>query len=200
MISTDSLARIALDLQLGISHQDRFHRLIQSVRSLLNSDASALLRYEGPVHPAGHRRPDAGRAGAPLRPQDHPRMEAIARAGDVVRFPADSSLPDPYDGLLPDHDDFKVHACVGLPLFSDQALIGALTIDGMNPTQFDAISDEELRLVGALAAAALSNALLLERLARQSSEPLVPGTRPGPEQPEMIGQSPPWPGCATRSR
>ena len=47
MISTDSLARIALDLQLGISHQDRFHRLIQSVRSLLNSDASALLRYEG---------------------------------------------------------------------------------------------------------------------------------------------------------
>ncbi|MDX2127164.1 MAG: nitric oxide reductase transcriptional regulator NorR, partial [Aeromonas hydrophila] len=122
--------------------------------------------------------------------KDHPRMEAIARAGDVVRFPADSSLPDPYDGLLPDHDDFKVHACVGLPLFSDQALIGALTIDGMNPTQFDAISDEELRLVGALAAAALNNALLLERLARQSSEPLVPGTRPGPEQPEMIGQSP----------
>ena len=41
VISTDSLARIALDLQLGISHQDRFHRLIQSVRSLLNSDASA---------------------------------------------------------------------------------------------------------------------------------------------------------------
>ena len=37
MISTDRLARIALDLQLGISHQDRFHRLIQSVRSLLHS-------------------------------------------------------------------------------------------------------------------------------------------------------------------
>ncbi|MGE6184809.1 nitric oxide reductase transcriptional regulator NorR, partial [Aeromonas media] len=191
MISTDRLARIALDLQLGISHQDRFHRLIQSVRSLLHSDASALLRYEGgqfiPLAIDGLMQDVLGRRFA-LR--DHPRMEAIARAGDVVRFPADSSLPDPYDGLLPDHDDFKVHACVGLPLFSDQALIGALTIDGMNPTQFDAISDEELRLVGALAAAALNNALLLERLARQSSEPLVPGTRPGPEQPEMIGQSP----------
>ncbi|TNI17481.1 nitric oxide reductase transcriptional regulator NorR [Aeromonas dhakensis] len=188
MISTDSLARIALDLQLGISHQDRFHRLIQSVRSLLNSDASALLRYEGgqfiPLAIDGLMQDVLGRRFAL---KDHPRMEAIARAGDVVRFPADSSLPDPYDGLLPDHDDFKVHACVGLPLFSDQALIGALTIDGMNPAQFDAISDEELRLVGALAAAALNNALLLERLARQSSEPLVPGTRPGPE---MIGQSP----------
>lgn len=190
MISTDSLARIALDLQLGISHQDRFHRLIQSVRSLLKSDASALLRYEGgqfiPLAIDGLMQDVLGRRFAL---KDHPRLEAIARAGDVVRFPADSALPDPYDGLLPDHDDFKVHACVGLPLFSEQALIGALTIDGMNPTQFDGISDEELRLVGALAAAALDNALLLERLARQSSEPLA-GTRPGPEQPEMIGHSP----------
>ncbi|MGL6383183.1 nitric oxide reductase transcriptional regulator NorR [Aeromonas caviae] len=191
MISTDSLARIALDLQLGISHQDRFHRLIQSVRSLLKSDASALLRYEGgqfiPLAIDGLMQDVLGRRFAL---KDHPRLEAIARAGDVVRFPADSTLPDPYDGLLPDHDDFKVHACVGLPLFSDQALIGALTIDGMNPTQFDGISDEELRLVGALAAAALDNALLLERLARQSSEPLAPSTQNGPGQPEMIGRSP----------
>ncbi|MBL0579889.1 nitric oxide reductase transcriptional regulator NorR [Aeromonas caviae] len=191
MISTDSLARIALDLQLGISHQDRFHRLIQSVRCLLNSDASALLRYEGsqfiPLAIDGLMQDVLGRRFAL---KDHPRLEAIARAGDVVRFPADSALPDPYDGLLPDHDDFKVHACVGLPLFSEQTLIGALTIDGMNPAQFDGISDEELRLVGALAAAALDNALLLERLARQSSEPLVPGTRPSSEQPEMVGRSP----------
>ncbi|MFB0724472.1 nitric oxide reductase transcriptional regulator NorR [Aeromonas salmonicida] len=191
MISTDSLARIALDLQLGISHQDRFHRLIQSVRSLLHSDASALLRYEGgqfiPLAIDGLMQDVLGRRFALA---DHPRMEAIARAGDVVRFPADSNLPDPYDGLIPDHDDFRVHACVGLPLFSDQTLIGALTIDGMNPTQFDGISDEELRLVGALAAAALSNALLLERLARQSSEPLAPSTQNGPGQPEMIGRSP----------
>ena len=191
MISTDSLARIALDLQLGISHQDRFHRLIQSVRSLLKSDASALLRYEGgqfiPLAIDGLMQDVLGRRFAL---KDHPRLEAIARAGDVVRFPAASALPDPYDGLLPDHDDFKVHACVGLPLFSEQALIGALTIDGMNPTQFDGISDEELRLVGALAAAALDNALLLERLARQSSEPLAPSTQNGPGQPEMIGRSP----------
>ena len=66
-------------------------------------------------------------------------MEAIARAGDVVRFPADSNLPDPYDGLIPDHDDFRVHACVGLPLFSDQTLIGALTIGGMAPAHVDAL-------------------------------------------------------------
>lgn len=59
--------------------------------------------------------------------EGHPRLEAIARAGDVVRFPADSDLPDPYDGLIPGHESLKVHACVGLPLFAGQTLIGALT-------------------------------------------------------------------------
>ena len=38
--------------------------------------------------------------GRRFRLADHPRLEAIARAGDVVRFPADSGLPDPYDGLI----------------------------------------------------------------------------------------------------
>jgi anaerobic nitric oxide reductase transcription regulator len=30
-----------------------------------------------------------------------------------------------------------VHACIGLPLFAGQNLIGALTLDGMSPDQFD---------------------------------------------------------------
>lgn len=191
MISTDRLTRIALDLQLGISHQDRFHRLIRSVRELLHSDASALLRYEAgqfvPLAIDGLMQDVLGRR---FRLTAHPRLEAIARAGDVVRFPADSSLPDPYDGLIPEQGELKVHACIGLPLFSDQTLIGALTIDGLDPAQFDAINDEELRLVGALAAAALNNALLLERLARQSEIPLSRSEPRGTEQPEMIGHSP----------
>ena len=46
-LSMDSLARIALDLQWGISNQDRFQQLINSLRQLLLCDALALLRYEG---------------------------------------------------------------------------------------------------------------------------------------------------------
>src|SRR5690606_12377888 len=98
----------------------------------------------------------------------HPRLEAIARAGDVVRFPAESELPDPYDGLIPHHSDLKVHACLGSPLFADQNLIGALTVDGMDPAQFDHFSDEELRLISVLAAGALNNALLMEQLENQT--------------------------------
>ncbi len=119
-------------------------------------DASALLRYDSrqfiPLAIDGLAKDVLGRRFALA---GHPRLEAIARAGDVVRFPADSELPDPYDGLIPGQESLKVLACVGLPLFAGQNLIGALTLDGMQPDQFDVFSDEELRLIAALAAGAL---------------------------------------------
>ncbi|MWL74454.1 nitric oxide reductase transcription regulator, partial [Escherichia coli] len=45
--SVDVLAKIAIELQTGIGHQDRFQRLISTLRHVLACDASALLRYEG---------------------------------------------------------------------------------------------------------------------------------------------------------
>lgn len=188
-LSMDSLARIALDLQWGISNQDRFQQLINSLRQLLLCNALALLRYEGQMF-----RPLAIEGLAPdvlgrrFRLGEHPRLEAIARAGDVVRFPADSQLPDPYDNLiLPSREQLKVHACIGLPLFANQTLIGALTIDGYDPAQFDHFNDEELRLIGALASAALSNALLVERLEQQTVAPIsnAPANKPGAD--EIVG-------------
>ena len=47
MLSIDELASIALELQLGISHRDRFQRLITSLRTLLRADAVALLCFRG---------------------------------------------------------------------------------------------------------------------------------------------------------
>ncbi|MBA5235731.1 MULTISPECIES: nitric oxide reductase transcriptional regulator NorR [Pectobacterium] len=191
-LSINALARIAIELQMGLSNQDRFQRLINSLRQLLRCDASALLRYENQLF-----RPLAIDGLAPdvlgrrFRLSDHPRLEAIARAGDVVRFPADSQLPDPYDGLIPSQEDLKVHACVGLPLFANQNLIGALTVDGMDPCQFDHFSDEELRLVGAMAAAALSNALLMERLERQLPAPVRAESPAAESVEEMVGLSEP---------
>ena len=139
--SVDVLANIAIELQRGIGHQDRFQRLITTLRQVLECDASALLRYDSrqfiPLAIDGLAKDVLGRRFAL---EGHPRLEAIARAGDVVRFPADSELPDPYDGLIPGQESLKVHACVGLPLFAGQNLIGALTLDGMQPDQFDVLS------------------------------------------------------------
>ena len=80
------------------------------------------------------------------------------------------------------------NACVGLPLFAGQNLIGALTLDDQ-PDQFDVFSDEELRLIAALAAGALSNALLIQL----ESQNMLPGDAAPFEavkQTQMIGLSP----------
>ncbi len=190
--SVDELARIAIDLQSDIGHTDRFSRLITTLRQILGCDASALLRYEAhqfvPLAIDGLAQDVLGRRFAL---EGHPRLEAIARAGDVVRFPADSDLPDPYDGLIPGHESLKVHACVGLPLFAGQTLIGALTLDGMDADRFDSFSDEELRLIAALVAGALNNALLIARLEAQNVLPAQAVNYPLPERQEIIGLSGP---------
>lgn len=189
--SLNVLAGIAIELQSGIGHADRFQRLIATLRQVLACDASALLRYEArqfiPLAIDGLAQDVLGRR---FTLEGHPRLEAIARAGDVVRFPADSDLPDPYDGLIPGQESLKVHACVGLPLFAGQNLIGALTLDGMSPDQFDTFSDEELRLIAALAAGALNNALLIEQLESQNMLPGAPAAFEPVAHSEMIGLSP----------
>lgn len=44
--SVDVLAKIAIELQKDVGHQDRFQRLVTTLRQVLNCDAAALLRYE----------------------------------------------------------------------------------------------------------------------------------------------------------
>ncbi|KNC90878.1 nitric oxide reductase transcriptional regulator NorR [Trabulsiella odontotermitis] len=188
--SVEVLAKIAIDLQSDIGHPDRFARLITTLREVLGCDASALLRYEAhqfiPLAIDGLAKDVLGRR---FTLAGHPRLEAIARAGDVVRFPADSALPDPYDGLIPGLESLKVHACLGLPLFAGQNLIGALTLDGMSADQFDSFSDEALRLIAALVSGALNNALLIARLESQNVLPDAAISYSEPVAQEMIGLS-----------
>lgn len=188
-----NLTDLALDLTKGISSQDRFERMLVTVRDLLNSEASALLLLQGSKFtPLAINGLDKDVLGRHFEIEQHPRLEAIARAGDVVRFPADSDLPDPYDGLIPSHKgELKVHACIGLPLTVNDRLVGALTIDGFSANQFDQFSDDELRTLSALAAASLNNALLMEQLEQQAinstSSPVVNSALANTV--DMIGQS-----------
>ncbi|GGI72067.1 nitric oxide reductase transcriptional regulator NorR [Shewanella gelidii] len=189
------LTHIALDITSGISTQDRFTRLLDKVRQTLHCDAAALLAFRGqqftPLAIDGLSEDVLGRR---FIISEHPRLEAIARAGDIVRFPAESDLADPYDGLIPNQgDELKVHACIGLPLFADQKLIGALTIDAFDPERFDNFSNDELRSFSAIAAASLNNALLIDKLEKaalqsQSSIDDTP-TQDVNTRVELIGQS-----------
>ncbi|PWI32430.1 nitric oxide reductase transcriptional regulator NorR [Vibrio albus] len=183
--------QIALDLNSSLSNQDRFDRLLTTIRHTLNCDASALLLFQDqqftPLAINGLADEVFGRR---FDLTFHPRLEAIARAGDIVRFPSDSTLPDPYDGLIPNHEDkLHVHSCIGLPLTIDERLIGAITIDAFDPEQFNNFSDDDLRIISALAASGLHTALLLQQLEKQAVVSHEPLTEKHNIKQEMIGTS-----------
>lgn len=186
--------QVALDITSGISDQDRFDRLLSTIRHTLKCDASALLLFRDqqfvPLAINGLSEDVLGRR---FDIEQHPRLEAIARAGDVVRFPPDSDLPDPYDGLISNHDEeLKVHSCIGLPLMLEERLIGAVTIDAFDPSQFDSFRNDDLRIVSALAASSLNTALLMDQLEKSAGvEVNAPRrSRKLSDQGEIIGQSP----------
>lgn len=182
---------ITQDLNSALTRQARFDTLLTTIREVLKCDASALLLYEDqhfkPLAINGLAKEVLGRR---FSIEQHPRLEAIARAGDIVRFPSDSHLPDPYDGLIPNHDDkLHVHSCLGLPLLIDDHLIGAITIDAFDPNQFDGLMNHELRFISALAAGGLHTALLLEQLETQASLPRESYTEKRALNDDIIGES-----------
>ncbi len=188
----DDWLQIALDLTSGLSNQDRFERLLATIKLALKCDASALLSFQQqqftPLAINGLYHEVLGRR---FNIAEHPRLEAIARAGDIVRFPSDCALPDPYDGLISNHEQhLQVHSCIGLPLMINDRLIGAITIDAFDPNQFAQLSNHHLRVISALAASSLQTALLLEQLENQTGMTVEP-TAFNQKPQTMIGQSAP---------
>jgi len=167
MDAADALLSIAVDLTTSLAAKDRLSRLLDAVRRSIPCDAAAVLGLSGdelvPLATHGLAPEVLGRRFARREP---PRLDlALARKGPV-RFAADSALPDPYDGLLLQNPDAtrEVHACLGCPLVADDKVIGLLTADALEPGAFDQLDDRFLRMLGALAGAALHTARLIEAL------------------------------------
>ena len=120
-------------------------------------------------------------AGAALRARRAPAARRHLRARDApMLFPADSPLPDPFDGLLGGRAraHSHVHACLGCPLRVEGELVGALTADALDPGAFDGVDPAVPRHLAALAGAALRTSDLIEALERR---PRSAGTgRPRP--------------------
>lgn len=196
-ITSDSLLELSLDLATSLTTKDRFDRLLSTVRKTVTCDAVALLSCDEniltPLAQQGLKQDVLGRR---FNLDQHPRFETICQSQHPVRFSANSPLPDPYDGLLSHHDgDLPVHACMGLPLYFDQQLIGVLTLDSLEPNVFDNITKRTLEIISALAAVSLNTAMaidLLEKKAQHTQQvvetlALQPGNI---KSQEIIGQSP----------
>lgn len=190
-----ALLGLISDLSLALPESERYRRLLNAMRRLLPCDAAALLRLDGewliPVAVDGLSEDTLGRR---FRISEHPRFQALLSRTSPTRFPADSPLPDPYDGLISRrHDHLEVHDCLGCPLLINQQPWGLLTLDALDPARFDPIEPGTLEAFASLAAAIVTVEQHIARLAdtvqleRERADGLLQASAPNQE---LIGRSP----------
>lgn len=168
-----TLLKIALDLSLSLPKKAHYKRLIQAVNEVMPCDAIALLELEGeeliPVATDGLS-PEV--LTMRFNPNEHPRLKAILSTRKPIRFDADSSYPDPYDGLLAmdPRRTLDVHDCMGCCLYVEENLVGVLTLDALQVGAFHDIDDITIATIAALAAATIRNAKLIAQLEQQNKQ------------------------------
>ena len=146
------LADLVADLPAAV----RLQRLVGSLRAHFACGAVALLKLE-----EEHLRPMAvdglssDALGRRFAVKDHPRLAAILQRQGVTCFHHDSTLPDPYDGLIEEHagEPLPVHDCMGLALNVEGGRWGVVTLDALQVGTFDAQAQRDL---GALACRTVS--------------------------------------------
>ncbi|MFM0505616.1 nitric oxide reductase transcriptional regulator NorR [Paraburkholderia caffeinilytica] len=168
----DALTPLVQDLSRDLPEEERYRRLLSSLRALFPGDAAALLRLDGdtlvPLAVDGLSSDTLGRR---FRVADHPRFAQLLSRPEPTRFAADSDLPDPYDGLVQDvKGHLEVHDCLGCPLFVRGRPWGLLTLDALDPARFDGLDMASLQAFLSLAAATVSVTERITMLARTSEE------------------------------
>lgn len=168
-VMTSALPRLSAivgDLARKLPAKVRFQRLLEAVQATFPCDAVALLQLDGDeLVPRSVRglRPEAVGRRFPLTEQ--PRLAEILEGYGPIRFPADSPLPDPYDGLvLNESGKLWVHDCMGVSLRLDDRVWGVLTMDALARGSFDAVDSALLDTFAAVAAATIRAAEMIRTL------------------------------------
>lgn len=196
MIESLVLADLVADLPQVV----RMQRTVTALRGLFRCGAVALLRLEEdhlrPVAVDGLVREALGRR---FLVSHHPRLAAILSRREVTCFDRDSALPDPYDGLLDTlvGEPLPVHDCMGVSLFIEGRLWGALTLDALKTGTFGPEARTQLLRYAALVEAAIRVSRLEEeihalRLSRGGGTAPRQGAMAGDaDEIEIVGQSEP---------
>lgn len=129
---------------------DHWARLLDAMVGAYRADASTLMvMTETGLRPVAILGLHDEVRGRHFTLQAHPRLAAIAAHPGVCRFPPDSDLPDPFDGLL-DEDLNQVHDCLGVALRDGPRLTGLLTLDALEPGRLEHIDERELLATASL--------------------------------------------------
>lgn len=168
----EALSAIAHDLTAVIDAEDRYKRLLDALRIAVPYDAATLLRVSGGVLTplaAKGLTPDA--MGRVFGRKEHPRLNIICNSSEPVLFDQNSSLPDPFDGLIStEAGKFEhIHACLGCPLHVRDKLVGVLAFDALNPKAFDGLPKEYMQVIAAIAGAQLQTVDLFTALEREAT-------------------------------
>lgn len=165
------MIELALDLSRCISAENRFDLLISTVRKTIACEAVAILSFqEGVLTPLAQQGLSIDTLGRRFVVSEHIRFDKICSSQKAVRFEPNCGLPDPYDGLLIDSDEeLPIHACMGIPLYFDERLIGIMTFDSLATGAFDDIAERTLELIASLTSANLHTALTINKLEKSYS-------------------------------
>ena len=167
----DAILQIARDLTGSLHSENRYGRLLAAICRVVPCDAACLLGVEGDVLvPLAAR--GLSRAALTKRypRSSHPRLDALVGSLEPIRFPADSPLPDPFDGLVAGTPDAlgKVHDCMGCALTERDEVVGVLTLDAFRAGTFDSVDRKLLATLAALAGATLRTISLVAALEKKA--------------------------------
>lgn len=191
-VSVQLLSDLSVELPAAVRQQ----RLVELLSDHFGCGAVALLSLDAE---AGVLRPEAiaglssDTLGRRFALAQHPRLAAILRRSDVTRFPHDSPLPDPYDGLLAERPDepLRVHDCMGIALEVEGRPWGVLTLDALTTGSFDDDAQHQLTqllpLLQAVVRVGHLEAAL--RAAAQSVGAPLPGVRDTAPDRGLLGDS-----------
>ena len=118
---------------------DCYEQIVDCIRRHFCCGAVVLLRLHGDsLTPEAASGLVAEAQGRRFVLAQHPRLSAIITSTEALRFPSDSPLPDPYDGLLESSPGtpLPVHDCMGICLLFNGEPWGALTLDSLTPGTF----------------------------------------------------------------
>ena len=184
---------LAADLIVELPNAVRLQRLVQTLREYFNSGAVGLLRLDEdslrPVATVGLVHEALGRRFVIAQ---HPRLAAIMASREPTWFEPDSRLPDPYDGLLENHvgESLPVHDCMGVSLYVEGRIWGAITLDALHAGTFDSQAREELkRCTLQIEAAVRVTRLEQENRSLRMSRSDPQDQRVPVEEGEILGQS-----------
>ncbi|PLC51969.1 nitric oxide reductase transcriptional regulator NorR [Pollutimonas subterranea] len=184
---------ILADLVTDLPNAVRLQRAVHTMRERFCCDAVGLLSLDTDslrlVAASGLAHEALGRRFAVAQ---HPRFATILARREPTWFEPGSVLPDPYDGLLDDRkgSPLPVHDCLGMSLYLEGRLWGAVTLDALKTGTFDSAAQLELRRFGLILAAAIRiTALEKENRNLRQLGTTVSGSMQIIDENEILGES-----------